>query len=706
LNIGELWLKLGVKEDSSLKKTITNLHKMGDVAGRVMGELGSAARANASAFAQLGGVSTRVSAAMGAAAKKAAVDIRSASVSNSHAMKNAAQDASLAADKVVSSYKRMARAAASGGKGGMSFAGLVGRGGRSAINWGGVGDPFDPGGQKSAMAVAAAQAATWSTKGGRGAGNFALDQMNNDLNAPSGSRGFGKGNWALAHMAAQRGTSDREYVATEGDSPPDMSVPKRRGWFGRYRDALSSQGAGGGGKGPGFLRRAFGGGEGGRRGGYGRDNRGVLGQTSTLRRIIMGAGIIQGAQEFGQLADTYAQLQMRLNGLTGSQEKTNEVFERLRGISRDTKSSLESTTEGYVRLRNATATMNLSEEDSFKLMTNLNTMLVTSGASTAEAASGMRQLTQAFAKGKLDGDEFKSIAENMPNILKELGKSLGKTEGQLREMSENGELTREKLVKMLLAVKNLNKPVDTFASAWQRFKDDLMVSFGVIAKENHLVENFAAVLKIAGEVLTQQIVPALATVFKWLKEHENVTKALVIAGLASLFFNIGKSLLSFPFTVLFKLIDAYKSLAKWATAAKIATAGGPGAAGAGAMGASAGTSAAGGVASRVGAGALVAGGGVVAGLAGLAVGSYALNKHLESTANMQALANVTGKSASMSHLPSWAGGSSFVAKPGGGGNSVSIGEVKVTIQANDMTDAQQKFGTEMDKILRQTAFAR
>lgn len=76
-----------------------------------------------------------------------------------------------------------------------------------------------------------------------------------------------------------------------------------------------------------------------------------------------------------------------------------------------------------------------------KFTTLLNENMIATGASTEEAASATRQITQALGKGIVNGDELNSIMENAPEIARMLAKHLGVGVGQLKEMGKEGKIT-------------------------------------------------------------------------------------------------------------------------------------------------------------------------------------------------------------------------------------------------------------------------
>ena len=85
-------------------------------------------------------------------------------------------------------------------------------------------------------------------------------------------------------------------------------------------------------------------------------------------------------------------------------------------------------------------------------VTELTNKAIQIGGSCAqEAAAGVIQFAQALASGRLQGDELRSILENMPVLAKAISDGLGVTIGDLREMGAQGELTARKIVEALLS---------------------------------------------------------------------------------------------------------------------------------------------------------------------------------------------------------------------------------------------------------------
>ncbi|EHQ88293.1 tape measure protein [Desulfosporosinus youngiae] len=105
------------------------------------------------------------------------------------------------------------------------------------------------------------------------------------------------------------------------------------------------------------------------------------------------------------------------------------------------------------------------------------------GSSTMEQQSGMYQLTQAMAAGKLQGDEFRSIMENAPMLASAIAKFTGKSKGELKKMSAEGTITSDIIKGALFnAADDINDKFATmpmtFADALNRMKNNALQAFG------------------------------------------------------------------------------------------------------------------------------------------------------------------------------------------------------------------------------------
>lgn len=152
-------------------------------------------------------------------------------------------------------------------------------------------------------------------------------------------------------------------------------------------------------------------------------------------------GIVGGAGAYITTADSLANLEMRLKTVSQGTLNFNKTFDEMLRIANLAKVPVKDVTELFVRLVPVMPAMGKGAADAAKMTESLTLMLRLAGKSSSEASSAILQFSQAMAKGKLDGDEFRSVAENLPELLRLMEKDLGKTRAELMLMSSAGELT-------------------------------------------------------------------------------------------------------------------------------------------------------------------------------------------------------------------------------------------------------------------------
>jgi tape measure domain-containing protein len=206
----------------------------------------------------------------------------------------------------------------------------------------------------------------------------------------------------------------------------------------------------------------------------GRAARGAAGALKGLGGIVasIGAGALVAGMVRG--AASAEQLQLRLKLLSKEYGETERVQQF---VAQSAKTFGQSQTEAasgvadvYARLRPLGTTL-----DQIQVVYNgFNAVALASGVS-AEAASGaFLQLSQALGSGTLQGDEFRSIAEQVPGILRLVSSELGVSVGQLKKLGSEGKITSDVLINALARGfdENQGKIQELLAlSPAQRFKE-------------------------------------------------------------------------------------------------------------------------------------------------------------------------------------------------------------------------------------------
>ncbi len=141
------------------------------------------------------------------------------------------------------------------------------------------------------------------------------------------------------------------------------------------------------------------------------------------------------------IGDAYTILQNKLQNVTESQSQVNLLTKELFELANKTRSGVEETATAYVRFDRSLKILGKSQEETLRLTETVNKALINGGAAPQEAASALLQLSQGFNAGRLMGDEFRAVAENMPIVLDAVAKALGAPINSVKQLASEGKIT-------------------------------------------------------------------------------------------------------------------------------------------------------------------------------------------------------------------------------------------------------------------------
>lgn len=193
--------------------------------------------------------------------------------------------------------------------------------------------------------------------------------------------------------------------------------------------------------------------------------------------------------ELGKLADTSKQLDAQLRLATNGFGTFSKAQDDTRKIAALTRSSLEATTSLYGNFARASEQTGRSQADAARATETFSKALKIGGADANAAASATLQFGQALASGALRGDEFNSIAEASPRIVKLIADSMGVTQGAVRALAAEGKLTSDVLFRALTDRKftaaidsDFQQLPATFGEAMQQIENAAVITFGAFDK--------------------------------------------------------------------------------------------------------------------------------------------------------------------------------------------------------------------------------
>jgi len=162
-----------------------------------------------------------------------------------------------------------------------------------------------------------------------------------------------------------------------------------------------------------------------------------------------------------ELADETKGLRSQLKLVVKDQRELEKTWSDLIKLSIQTRTDLTPTVKLYNKVAAALLNLGYSSQTALDTVRAINTSLLLSGSSVQEAASTVTQLAQAFSKGKLDGEELRSVLENnqvyalaLAKSLKVAGDNTATTTRNVLMASRAGRITLDVMVK---AAQTINK---------------------------------------------------------------------------------------------------------------------------------------------------------------------------------------------------------------------------------------------------------
>lgn len=237
-----------------------------------------------------------------------------------------------------------------------------------------------------------------------------------------------------------------------------------------------------------------------------------LGQLRTALAAIGAGAVIKGVVEAG---DSFTSLRGRLEALLGSSTAAQSAMDGVAAAALRARTPATELASSFARINMAAGELNLPLSDTITLTETLAKAVKVSGATGAEAAAGMQQLAQAIASGRFQGDEFRSVAENLPFVMKVLQEQTGKTAGELRKLAEQGKITGDTLVSALLnAQDDINakfaKLPDTAGSAFALLGGEVERLTGSLAEQSGVSQAWADVFdQVRASLKDPQVVDGL-----------------------------------------------------------------------------------------------------------------------------------------------------------------------------------------------------
>jgi len=168
-----------------------------------------------------------------------------------------------------------------------------------------------------------------------------------------------------------------------------------------------------------------------------------------IKGAIVSLGVAALTKRMIGQAASFQQTQIRLKALSTEYGEFDKIQQLVKDNAKTFNlSQAEASSQFsniYARLRPLGKTL----EEVQTVYKGFNATAIASGTSAAAASGAFLQLSQALGSGRLQGDEFRSVSEQIPGILGLVADEMGVTVDQLKKLGSEGKITSDILINAL-----------------------------------------------------------------------------------------------------------------------------------------------------------------------------------------------------------------------------------------------------------------
>ena len=194
-----------------------------------------------------------------------------------------------------------------------------------------------------------------------------------------------------------------------------------------------------------------------------KESSSLTGTVKSLVGAYVGLQTVTGSVRYiRRQTDSYTELNNRIRLVTDSERELARTRASLLDISQETRTQINANTILYSKLSLASENTGHSQQQLLEVTKLLNKQVAIGGSNASEAAAGLIQFAQGVAAGRLQGDELRSVLENLQGVsvgliegfaeLKRRGQiDFDVTRANIRQLASEGVLSSKLLLDATLA---------------------------------------------------------------------------------------------------------------------------------------------------------------------------------------------------------------------------------------------------------------
>lgn len=185
---------------------------------------------------------------------------------------------------------------------------------------------------------------------------------------------------------------------------------------------------------------------------------GLMMAADAMQRIVQGTV---------SASDRYAEMQARLRLITNSAAEAAQMNDLIYASAQRSRGSYDAMLESVGKIAMTAKSAFPDPRQVVPFMEGIQKLFVIGGTGVQQQADALLQLTQALGSGRLQGDEFRSIAEAAPLIESMIAKEMGVAQGNLKQLGSEGKITSDIIKAAILNnIDEINRQFEETPQTW------------------------------------------------------------------------------------------------------------------------------------------------------------------------------------------------------------------------------------------------
>lgn len=199
----------------------------------------------------------------------------------------------------------------------------------------------------------------------------------------------------------------------------------------------------------------------------------ALGNIAANAVMSIGSAVAALPGRIMAASDAYSGMQARLQLVAGSAEAASEMNDLIYQSALRARGSYEGMADAVGKIAMTAKDAFPDPREVVPFVEGIQKLFTIGGTGIQQQADAMLQLTQALGSGKLQGDEFRSIAEAAPMISQMIADYMGVSRAELKDLGAQGEITADTMKNAILSNMDVieqkfeTMPM-TWGQAWQQ----------------------------------------------------------------------------------------------------------------------------------------------------------------------------------------------------------------------------------------------